>query len=57
MVDAHLVGEAYSYNTGERMVRYSEEQITELILKDYAGKRIVILAPSVMALAAPDRWG
>ena len=41
------VGEAYSYNTGERMVRYSEEQITDLILKDYAGKRIVILAPSV----------
>ena len=41
------IGEAYSYNTGEKMVRYSEEQITELILKDYAGKRINILAPSV----------
>ena len=41
------IGEAYSYNTGEKMVRYSEEQITDLILKDYAGKRIVILAPSV----------
>ena len=41
------IGEAYSYNTGERMVRYSEEQITDLILKDYAGKRIVVLAPSV----------
>ena len=41
------IGEAYSYNTGERMVRYSEEQITDLILKDYEGKRIVILAPSV----------
>ena len=41
------IGEAYSYNTGERMVRYSEDQITDLILKDYQDKRIVILAPSV----------
>ena len=41
------IGEAYSYNTGERMVRYSEEQITDLILKDYQGKRISILAPTV----------
>ena len=41
------IGEAYSYNTGEKMVRYSEEQITDLILKDYDGKRINILAPSV----------
>ena len=41
------IGEAYSYNTGERMVRYSEEQITDLILKDYKGKKIVVLAPSV----------
>ena len=41
------IGEAYSYNTGERMVRYSEDQITDLILKDYSGQRINILAPSV----------
>ena len=41
------IGEAYSYNTGEKMVRYSEEQITDLILKDYEGRRINILAPSV----------
>ena len=41
------IGEAYSYNTGERMVRYSEEQITDLILNDYQEKRINILAPSV----------
>ena len=41
------IGEAYSYNTGERMVRYTEEQITDLILKDFQGKRINILAPSV----------
>ena len=41
------IGEAYSYNTGERMVRYSEEQITDLILKDYEGRKIVVLAPSI----------
>ena len=41
------IGEAYSYNTGERMVRYTEEQITDLILKEFQGKRINILAPSV----------
>lgn len=40
-------GEAYSYNTGEKMVRYSDEQIVELILKDYAGKKINLLAPVV----------
>ena len=41
------IGEAYSYNTGEKMVRYTEEQITDLILNDFQGKRINILAPSV----------
>ena len=41
------IGEAYSYNTGEKMVRYSEEQITDLILNDYHDRRIIILAPSV----------
>ena len=41
------IGEAYSYNTGEKMVRYSEEQITDLILNDYKDRRINILAPSV----------
>jgi excinuclease ABC subunit A len=41
------IGEAYSYNTGEKMVRYTEEQITDLILKEFQGKRINILAPSV----------
>lgn len=41
------IGEAYSYNTGEKMVRYTEEQITDLILNDFSGKRINILAPSV----------
>ena len=41
------IGEAYSYNTGEKMVRYTEEQITDLIMKDFQGRRINILAPSV----------
>ncbi|MCR5014405.1 MAG: excinuclease ABC subunit UvrA [Bacteroidales bacterium] len=41
------VSEAYSYNTGEKMVRYSEDQITDLILKDYQGRRINVLAPNV----------
>jgi excinuclease ABC subunit A len=43
------IGEAYSYNTGEKMVRYTEEQITDLILKEFDGKRINILAPVVRA--------
>ena len=41
------IGEAYSYNTGEKMVRYTEEQITDLILKEFDSKRINILAPAV----------
>ncbi len=40
-------GDAYSYNTGERMVKYTEEQILELILSRYIGKKIYILAPVV----------
>lgn len=39
--------DAYSYNTGEKMVSYSDEQIRELIKKDYEGKRVNILAPVV----------
>ncbi len=41
------IGTAYSYNTGEPMVRYTEEQITDLILKEFDGRRINILAPTV----------
>lgn len=41
------VGEAYSYLSGEKMVKYTEEQILHLILKDYKGKRIYLLAPLV----------
>lgn len=37
----------YSYNTGEKMVRYSEEQITGMILSQFNNKRINILAPVV----------
>ena len=40
-------GEAYSYLSGEKMVRYTEEQILDLILKEYTGKKIYILAPLV----------
>ena len=40
-------GEAYSYETGEKMVKYTEEQVQELILKEYDGHRIYILAPMV----------
>jgi excinuclease ABC subunit A len=39
--------DAYSYNTGEKMVRYSEEQIIQLILQEFAGKKILLLAPVV----------
>lgn len=41
------IGEAYSYNTGEKMVRFSEEQIIEDILKKFQEKKISILAPLV----------
>ncbi|MCB0442728.1 MAG: excinuclease ABC subunit UvrA [Flavobacterium sp.] len=40
-------GEAYSYNTGEKMVSYSDEQIKTLIIEQFSGKRINILAPVV----------
>ena len=39
--------EAYSYLSGEKMVKYSEEQILELLLNGYSGKKIYILAPLV----------
>ena len=39
--------DAFSYNTGEKMVSYSDEQIKSLILADFKGKRISILAPVV----------
>ena len=40
-------GKAYSYHTGEEMVKYTEEKVLEMILHDYDGKKIFILAPVV----------
>ena len=40
-------GTAYSFLSGEKMVKYTEEQVVEMILRDYAGMRIYILAPLV----------
>ncbi|MCL9806633.1 excinuclease ABC subunit UvrA [Flavobacterium amniphilum] len=42
-------GDAYSYNTGEKMVSYSDEQIKALIIDNFEGKRINILAPIIRA--------
>ncbi|MGB5191268.1 excinuclease ABC subunit UvrA [Robiginitalea sp.] len=39
--------DAYSFNTGEKMVSYSDEQIRDLIVSEYDGKRISILAPVI----------
>ena len=40
-------GEAYSHLSGEKMVKYTDEQILELILTNYQGKRTYLLAPLV----------
>ncbi len=40
-------GKAYSYMTGEPMVKYTEERVLEMIQTDYAGRKIFILAPVV----------
>lgn len=40
-------GDAYSYNTGEKMVSYSDEQIKGLIKEDYNDKKINVLAPII----------
>jgi len=39
--------DAYSYNTGEKMVSYSDEQIKQLIMSDFKEKRIAVLAPLI----------
>ncbi len=41
------VADAYSYNTGEKMVQYSEDQIVTLILQNFNSKKINVLAPLV----------
>ncbi len=38
---------AYSYATGEKMVKYTEEKVLDMIMSDYAGHRIFVLAPLV----------
>ena len=40
-------GRAYSYMTGEPMVKYTEEKVVDMIQHDYAGRKILILAPLV----------
>ena len=40
-------GKAFSYMTGEPMVKYTEEKVIEMVTHDYAGKKILILAPVV----------
>jgi len=41
------IGEAYSYNTGKRMVKFSEEEITQNIFENFEDQKINILAPLV----------
>ncbi len=41
------IGVAYSYNTDEAMVKYSDEQIVDLIIENYTGKKVVVLAPKI----------
>ncbi len=41
--------DAYSYNTGEKMISYSDDQIKDLIKENFIGKRINILAPVIQA--------
>ena len=41
------IGEAYSYNTGKKMVKFSEEEIVADIYKKYKNKKIILLAPLI----------
>jgi len=41
------IGEAYSYNTGKKMVKWSEEEIVGNIYTRFSGKKIVVLAPLI----------
>ncbi len=40
-------GEAYSYLSGEKMIKFTEEQILELVISEYEGRKTYILAPLV----------
>ena len=42
-------GEAFSYETGEKMVKYTEDDVMRLLLEQYNGKRIFLLAPVVQS--------
>ena len=39
--------DAYSYVSGEKMVQYTDDQILDLILREYAGQKVLVLAPMV----------
>ncbi|BAV08777.1 excinuclease ABC subunit A [Filimonas lacunae] len=41
------IGEAYSYNTGKKMTKFSEEEIVDNIFKKFKGKKITLLAPLI----------
>jgi excinuclease ABC subunit A len=41
------VADAYSYNTGKKMVQYTDEQIIDLIIEDFEGRKVALLAPLV----------
>ena len=41
------VADAYSFNTGKKMVQYTDEQIIDLILKDFDNRKVALLAPLV----------
>ncbi|MFK8045902.1 MAG: excinuclease ABC subunit UvrA [Crocinitomicaceae bacterium] len=41
------VGEAYSYNTGEKMVKYTDPQIVDVIIEKFEGRKVVLLSPKV----------
>ncbi len=41
------IGDAYSYNTGKKMVKFSEEEIVENIFQKFKGKKITLLAPLI----------
>ncbi len=41
------IADAYSYNTGEKMIRYSESQVMELITSLFSGRKVIVLSPVV----------
>lgn len=41
------IGVAVSYETGELMVKYSDDQIVDLIIEQYKGKKVIFLAPKI----------